>query len=70
MDDERRIMNRFTRKTNIDVKAVVTCEQIMEMREVLDEVYCDEKVGDYILNLVFATRRPASCLSSFFNEYR
>lgn len=57
-DDERRIMNRFTRRVDFDVKPVVSGEQIREMREVLDQVYCDEKVGDYILDIVFATRRP------------
>jgi len=36
----------------------LTAEQIFGMREVLDQVYCDEKVGDYILNIVFATRKP------------
>jgi MoxR-like ATPase len=58
-DDERRIMNRFTRKTDIRVAAVLSAEQIFAMREVLDQIYCDEKVGDYILDIVFATRAPA-----------
>jgi len=58
-DDERRIMNRFTRKVEIKVNAVVSAEQIFAMRNVLDQVYCDEKVGDYILDIVFATRTPA-----------
>ena len=59
-DDERRIMNRFTRKTDIRVNAVLTADQIAAMRDVLDQVYCDEKVGDYILDIVFATREPAT----------
>jgi len=58
-DDERRIMNRFTKRAPIAVSEVVSSEQLMHMREVLDQVYCDEKVGDYILDLVFATRNPA-----------
>jgi MoxR-like ATPase len=58
-DDERRIMNRFTRKTEVTVRPVVTAEQLATMRGVLDQVYCDEKVGDYILDIVFATRKPA-----------
>jgi len=58
-DDERRIMNRFTRQHRADVKAVVGPEQIEAMRNVLDQVYCDEKVGEYILDIVFATREPA-----------
>jgi MoxR-like ATPase len=57
-DDERRIMNRFTRKAEIKVKPVMSAEQIHAMREVLDQIYCDEKVGDYILDIVFATRQP------------
>ncbi len=58
-DDERRIMNRFTRKLDVQTETVITSEQIDVMRELLDQVYCDEKVGDYILDLVFATRTPS-----------
>lgn len=58
-DDERRIMNRFTRKHDIKVNVVITAQQIAAMTDVLDQVYCDEKVGDYILDIVFATRNPA-----------
>ena len=57
-DDERRIMNRFTRKTDITVNPVMSADQIESMRNTLDQVYCDDKVGDYILDLVFATRTP------------
>jgi MoxR-like ATPase len=58
-DDERRIMNRFTRKTDISVETVVSSEEVLGMQNILDQVYCDEKVGDYILDIVFATRNPA-----------
>jgi MoxR-like ATPase len=58
-DDERRIMNRFTRNQTFDVKAVMSAEQVFALRKTLDQVYCDEKVGDYILDIVFATRDPA-----------
>jgi len=58
-DDERRIMNRFTRRQDITVSRVMSAAQIATMRGVLDQVYCDEKVGDYILDIVFATRKPA-----------
>ncbi|MBI2439980.1 MAG: MoxR family ATPase [Lentisphaerae bacterium] len=59
-DDERRIMNRFTRKLDAQINAVMTAAQIFQLRELLDQVYCDEKVGDYILDLVFATREPSA----------
>jgi MoxR-like ATPase len=58
-DDERRIMNRFSRKTDIKVSPVMSAEQILAIRDILDQVYCDEKVADYILDIVFATRKPA-----------
>ena len=57
-DDERRIMNRFTQKQTMTVNAVITLEEVMNLRETLEQVYCDEKVGDYILDIVFATRDP------------
>jgi MoxR-like ATPase len=57
-DDERRIMNRFTRKQTASVRSVITAEKVNELRETLEQVYCDEKVGDYILDIVFATRDP------------
>ena len=57
--DERRIMERFAQQAKApDVQAVATPEAIAELRETLKEVYCDEKVGDYILDIVFATREP------------
>jgi len=58
-DDERRIMNRFTRDNSVELKPVMSAEQIVTMREILDQVYCDEKVADYILDIVFATRKPS-----------
>ena len=58
-DDERRIMNRFTRDNAIKLAPVMTADDIATMRGILDQVYCDEKVGDYILDIVFATRKPS-----------
>jgi MoxR-like ATPase len=52
-------MNRFSRKTDIKVSPVMSAEQILAIRDILDQVYCDEKVADYILDIVFATRKPA-----------
>ena len=57
--DERRIMERFAQQTKApEVSAVCGMDDILALRETLKEVYCDEKVGDYILDLVFATREP------------
>ena len=57
--DERRIMERFAQGAKApEAETVATPEAIASLRETLKEVYCDEKVGDYILDIVFATREP------------
>ncbi len=57
-DDERRIMNRFTKNHLATVEKVLDAERVKALRETLEQVYCDEKVGEYILDIVFATREP------------
>ena len=59
-EEERQIMDRmaFTSAT-IKVEPVITPEDIVRVRGVVDEIYIDDKVKDYILNIVFATRAPA-----------
>ena len=55
--DERRIMQRFAEQAEKpEAKAVCKLSDITALKEALKEVYCDEKVGDYILDIVFATR--------------
>lgn len=55
--DERRIMRRFAEKAvPPEANTVCTPEAIATLRATLNEVYCDEKVGDYILDIVFKTR--------------
>ena len=55
--DERRIMQRFAASSQSDeASAVCTPEDVQGLREALKQVYCDEKVGDYILDIVFKTR--------------
>ena len=57
--DERRIMERFAQGAKApEAGTVATPESIATLRDTLKEVYCDEKVGDYILDIVFATREP------------
>ena len=55
--DERRIMQRFAENAAApEAKTVCTAQDIETLRATLKEVYCDEKVGDYILDIVFKTR--------------
>ncbi|MCQ2368817.1 MAG: MoxR family ATPase [Kiritimatiellae bacterium] len=56
-EDERRIMKRFAEEAALpEVKAVTSLFDIANLRAALKEVYCDDKVGDYILDIVFKTR--------------
>ena len=55
--DERRIMQRFAENAQPpEARTVCTPDDIATLRATLKEVYCDEKVGDYILDIVFKTR--------------
>ncbi len=57
--EERHIMNRFARRTNPIPAAVLGGTELQEMRTTLDRMYCDDKVSEYILDLVTATRLPS-----------
>jgi MoxR-like ATPase len=58
-EEERLIMDRMTVGKAIEVAARVNPQDILEARKVVTGIYVDEKVKDYILNIVFATREPA-----------
>ena len=63
--DERRIMQRFAEQSAApEVKAVCKPEDIAALRKGLEEVYCDEKVGDYILDIVFKTREKTELIQN------
>ena len=52
-------MERFAQDAKAPEAATVCSpEDVIALRDTLKEVYCDEKVGDYILDIVFATREP------------
>jgi MoxR-like ATPase len=40
------------------VKPVIPLEEIQQTRKLVDQIHVDEKVRDYIVHLVFATRKP------------
>ena len=42
------------------VKPVVTPEEILAARKLVDEIYVDDKIKEYIVTLVLATRDPAA----------
>lgn len=56
--EERVILERMTADALPAPTALVTPEVIRHAREVVTSLYVDEKVKDYVLNIVFATRDP------------
>ena len=57
-EEELEILNRMTAGEPVEVEQVVTLEEIVRARSIINQVYMDEKIKQYIVDLVFATRSP------------
>ena len=57
--DERLMLDRMTNPIKPSVRPVVQPEQILAARQLVREVFMDDRIKDYVLNLVTTTRRPA-----------
>lgn len=58
MDEEQLIMRANMKGAFEKVNAVVSVEQILRAQKTVREVYMDEKIEKYILDIIFATRYP------------
>ncbi|OQX88611.1 ATPase [candidate division KSB1 bacterium 4484_87] len=58
-EEELEIMRRMTQGKIPVAKAVVKPKEIIKARSVVGEIYMDEKIERYIVDIVFATRNPA-----------
>jgi MoxR-like ATPase len=57
--EERQILDLMARTSDLpEPKAVVDPKQVLKARRVINDIYIDEKVKDYIVDLVCATRSP------------
>jgi len=57
--EEREIMDRYTVREVPSADKVVKPKDILRAREVVRDIYVDDKVKEYIVNIVFASREPA-----------
>ncbi|WP_257460782.1 AAA family ATPase [Archangium lipolyticum] len=57
-EEEKVIMDRMGGGKAPQAQKVIGLEQLVRARELVHQIYMDEKVKDYILNVVFATREP------------
>jgi MoxR-like ATPase len=56
--EERQILDLMARDEPVPVERVVAPGDILRVREVVKDIYMDDRIKDYIVHLVFATRRP------------
>lgn len=59
-EEEKQILERMASHQKIEISSSVTPEMILKARNVVDQIYVDDKIKNYIVNLVFATRDPKS----------
>ena len=58
-EEERQILDRMAVTRNHQrVSTVVTTDEILRTRALVDQIYIDDKIKDYVVNIVFATREP------------
>ena len=58
---ERLVLRQNTKSFNIDeINSIISPNDILDAQSVIHDIYVDEKVEDYVLNLIFATRNPES----------
>jgi MoxR-like ATPase len=58
-EEERKIMDRMTQPEILRADPCVTPAELLEARKVVKQVYVDEKIKEYLVDVVFATREPA-----------
>ena len=58
LEEEKKIIRQQIAREKIEVKPILTTDEIIEARKVVKDVYMDEKIEQYIADIVFATRYP------------
>ncbi len=57
-EEERLIMRQNVAQLNTQLQAVCDTKEILKARDLVRQIYMDEKIEQYILDIVFATRKP------------
>ncbi|MEM7052165.1 MAG: MoxR family ATPase [Acidobacteriota bacterium] len=58
--EEKEILRRMASRHQPTIEPVLTPDDIKAMRDLADQIYLDEKIEDYIVDIVFATREPGA----------
>lgn len=57
-EEERKIMQMVAKAESSVINPVVTLDTVIKAKELINQIYVDEKIEKYILDMVFATRYP------------
>lgn len=57
-NEEKEILKRMVKTTVFEISSIFTPSDIIKMRKEVEAIYMDEKLYDYIVDIVFATRTP------------
>jgi MoxR-like ATPase len=57
--EEREILDRMSKEEQPRASRVIEADAILRARKVVEDVYMDDRIKEYILSIVFATRNPA-----------
>ena len=58
LEEEKKIIRSHVRNEFVDPRPVIDAQKILEARELVKKVYIDERIEQYIADIVFATRYP------------
>lgn len=59
--EEKQIIRQNIRGAFDAIRAVVSTLDVLEIQKIVNMIYIDEKIENYIVDIVFATRNPESC---------
>ncbi len=57
-EEEIEIINRFTEETSIKTSKIITANQIIEIQKFLKKIYADDKIKEYVAEIIDASRHP------------
>lgn len=69
LEEEKKIMEIYGKSNDIQINKIIKPENIIEVGKTIDEIYVDEGIKDYILRIVFATRKPEDYKLSDLKQY-
>lgn len=58
LEDERMVMRMVSTSHQPEIRQVISLQNIVEAKSLVNQIYLDEKIEKYILDMVFATRYP------------